>query len=131
MHGRRYAPVEYLGAKMTIKRVSGKYLGRSRAVSHNGLVYAVATDPSGSTTLAEQTLRTLETLEQNLSDAGSGKSGLLQVTIYLRDMTGKSEMDAVWCDWVGPSENWPQRACVGADLAGNDMIEIVATATVL
>ena len=131
MHGRRYAPVEYLGAKMTIKRVSGKYLGRSRAVSHNGLVYAVATDTSGSTTLAEQTLRTLETLEQNLSDAGSGKSGLLQVTIYLRDMTGKSEMDAVWCDWVGPSENWPQRACVGADLAGNDMIEIVATATVI
>ncbi len=116
---------------MKIGRVSGRYPGRSRAVSYNGLVYAVATDTDGSATLAEQTRRTLETLEQNLCDAGSGKSELLQVTIYLRDMSGKTEMDAVWCDWVGPTENWPQRACVGADLAGDDLIEIVATAAVL
>jgi enamine deaminase RidA (YjgF/YER057c/UK114 family) len=116
---------------MTIERFSGPSRGRCRAVSHNGLVYAVATDTTGSPTLAEQTRRTLEALEQNLIDAGSGKSGLLQVTVYLRDMSGKPEMDAVWCDWVVPEENWPQRACVGADLAGDDMVEIVATATVL
>jgi enamine deaminase RidA (YjgF/YER057c/UK114 family) len=113
---------------MSIKRISGKYRGRSPAVSHNGLVYAVATDTSGSATLAEQTKRTLETLETNLADAGSGKSGLLQVTVYLRDMAGKPEMDEVWCDWIGPQENWPQRACVGADLAGDDLVEIVAVA---
>ncbi len=113
---------------MDIKRISGKYRGRCRAVVHNGLVYAVATDTSGASTLAEQTRRCLETLERNLRDAGSGKAGLLQVTIYLRDMAGKAEMDAIWCDWVGEAENWPQRACVGADLAGADMIEIVAIA---
>jgi enamine deaminase RidA (YjgF/YER057c/UK114 family) len=95
------------------------------------MVYAVATDTSGSPTLAEQTKRTLETLEQNLRDAGSGKAGLLQVTVYLQDMSGKAEMDAIWCDWIGPAQNWPQRACVGADLADQDMIEIVATAVVL
>ncbi len=116
---------------MTIKRISGYARGRSPAVSHNGLVYAVATDLSNSATLAEQTQRTLEALEQHLIDAGSGKAGLLQVTVYLRDMAGKAEMDAVWCDWVGPAENWPQRACVGADLAGDDLVEIVATAVVL
>jgi len=121
--------------RMAIKRVPGEARGRCRAVSHNGLVYAVATDTSGSATLAEQTRRTLEALERNLCDAGSGKSGLLHVTVYLRDMSGKPEMDAVWCDfwcdWVGPTENWPQRACVGADLAGDDMVEIVATAAEL
>jgi enamine deaminase RidA (YjgF/YER057c/UK114 family) len=116
---------------MNIRRISGQNPGRSRAVSHNGLVYAVATDTSGSATLVEQTQRTLEALEKNLMDAGSGKSGLLQVTVYLQDMTGKTEMDEVWCDWIGPAENWPQRACIGADLAGNDLIEIVAVATVL
>ena len=116
---------------MTINRIGGQYRGRSPAVSHNGLVYAVATDTSGSATLAEQTQRTLETLERNLNDAGSGKSGLLSVTVYLRDMAGKPEMDAVWCDWIGPAENWPQRACVGTDLACDDLVEIVATAAML
>jgi enamine deaminase RidA (YjgF/YER057c/UK114 family) len=116
---------------MTIDRLSGQYQGRCRAVVHNGLVYAVATDTSGSPTLAEQTRRTLEALERNLVDAGSGKSGLLQVTVYLRNMSGKSEMDTVWCDWVGSADNWPQRACVGADLAGETLVEIVATAAVL
>jgi enamine deaminase RidA (YjgF/YER057c/UK114 family) len=116
---------------MKITRISGQHHGRSRAVVHNGLVYAVATDTKGSATLTEQTRRSLQTLEQNLNEAGSGKSGLLQVTVYLRDMSGKSEMEAVWCNWVGLAENWPQRACVGADLAGDDLIEIVATAAVL
>ena len=46
-------------------------------------------------------------------------------------MKSKEQMDQVWCEWIGPKENWPQRACVGADLAGNDLIEIVVTATTL
>ncbi len=64
-------------------------------------------------------------------EAGSGKPGLLQATVYLRDMSRKAEMDEVWCDWVGGPENWPQRACVAADLAGDDLVEIVVTAAVL
>ena len=73
----------------------------------------------------------LYALEKNLIDAGSGKSGLLQVTVYLTDMSMKAEMDAVWCDWIGDEGNWPQRACVGVDLAGDDLIEIVATAALV
>ena len=114
-----------------IKRISGKARGRCPAVIHNGLVYAVATDTSGATTIEQQTRHTLETIQALLTDAGSGKSGLLQATVYLRDMATKPAMDAVWCDWIGGSENWPQRACVGADLAGDDMIEVVVTAAVL
>jgi len=116
---------------MTIIRISGQYQGRCRAVVHGGLVYAVATDTSSASTIAEQTKRTLETIEANLTDAGSGKTGLLQATVYLKDMSMKAEMDAVWCDWIGDAENWPQRACVGADLAGDDLIEVVVTAAVL
>ena len=116
---------------MPIERFHGNARGRCRAVRHNGLVYAVATETDNSATVAEQTRRTLEIIEANLREAGSGKEGLLQATVYLRDMSTKAEMDAVWCDWVGPKDNWPQRACVGADLAGEDMVEIVVTAAVL
>jgi enamine deaminase RidA (YjgF/YER057c/UK114 family) len=115
---------------MTITRIAGTSRGRSRAVAHNGLVYAVATDTTSAADIAEQTRQTLLALDKTLKDAGSDKTRLLQATVYLKDMATKAEMDAVWCDWIGGQENWPQRACVGADLAGEDLIEIVVTATV-
>lgn len=113
---------------MNITRLSGPSKGRCSAVVHGGLVYAVATDRSVAATVAEQTANALATIETLLNDAGSGKDRLLQTTVYLRDMATKHEMDDVWCDWVGMSENWPQRACVGVDLAGGDLVEIVVTA---
>jgi len=116
---------------MNIKRFPGGAKGRSSAVSCNGLVYAVATDPQSSATVAEQTRFALAKLDGILAAAGTGKTALIQATIYLKDMSTKNEMDAVWCDWIGGEENWPQRACVGADLAGNDKVEIVVTALAL
>ena len=113
---------------MTIKRIKGANRGRSRAVVHGGLVYAVATDTSSSSTVAEQTRNTLGALDKTLADAGADKSRLLQATVYLRDISTKDELDSVWCEWIGAEENWPQRACVGADLAGADLVEIVVVA---
>ena len=81
---------------MTIERLPGKYRGRCRAVVNGSLVYAVATDTTSAKSISEQTRLTLKTLEKNLIDAGSGKNGLLQATIYLRDMSMKADMDAVW-----------------------------------
>ena len=118
-------------ARPAITRFHGQSRGRCRAVAHAGLVHAVATDTAGGTTVEDQTRNALATLESLLAEAGSGKPGLIQATIYLRDMADKAAMDAVWCDWIGPPENWPQRACVGADLAGNDLIEVVVTAAQL
>jgi len=113
---------------MEIKRVHGAAKGRTRAVVHGGLVYTVATAANDAESVAEQTRLTLANIDANLADAGSDKSRIIRATVYLRDMATKDEMDAVWCDWIGGPENWPQRACVGADLAGNDLIEIVVTA---
>ncbi len=110
---------------LEIARHSGGRRGRCGAVAYNGLVYAVATDTSSADGIAEQTRRALAELDKTLEGAGSGKAGLLQATVYLNDMADKTEMDEVWCEWVGDAENWPQRACVGVDLAGDDLIEIV------
>ena len=116
---------------MTIKRLHGSSRGRCRATVHGGFVYAVATDTSEAEGIAAQTRNTLAALEATLEEAGSSKTRILQATVYLRDMAMKPEMDAVWCDWIGPEENWPQRACVGTDLAGDDLVEIVVTAVLL
>ena len=63
--------------------------------------------------------------------AGSGKSGLLQATVYLSDIATKPEMDTIWREWIGPEENWPQRACVGAGLDTGYLIEVVVIAKAL
>lgn len=109
--------------------VEGK--GRCNVVVSGGLVYAVATDPVCADGITEQTRNTLHELDELLIKAGSGKSGLVQATVYLSDMSNKPDMDAVWCNWIGPEENWPQRACVGVDLDDRYLIEVVVVATVL
>ena len=48
-------------------------------------------------------------------------------TVYLTEIANKVEMDEVWNAWIGP-DNWPQRACVGVQLAPGDLVEIVVVA---
>ncbi len=114
-----------------MKRIPGGAIGRCAAVESDGIVYAVATDPLCASDIATQTYNTLQELDRVLAEAGSGRSGLLQATVYLSDITHKPEMDMVWAAWVGPEVNWPQRACVGVDLDAGYLIEVVVTAKTL
>ena len=91
----------------------------------------VATDQYCAKGIVEQTRNMLTELTSILERAGSGKAGLLQATVYLADVRQKPQMDSVWIEWVGPEQNWPQRACVGVDLDEGYLIEVVVTARVL
>jgi hypothetical protein len=49
--------------------------------------------------------------------------------VFLSDMSTKARFDAVWNPWIGPDPaHWPQRACVGAVLAGKCQVEIILLA---
>lgn len=114
---------------MNIKRILSSAYGRSDTVAFKGLAFLVAYDPDGAEGIQAQTLNSLRFLETKLNEVGSGKEMLLQVTVFLSDMTMKPAMDEVWCEWIGPEANWPQRACVGADLGDKaTLIEITAIA---
>ena len=65
---------------------------------------------------------------ETLEAAGSDKSRILSVQIFLTDITKIAEMNAVWDAWV-PKGTAPARATVEAKLAspGHD-IEITAVA---
>ena len=116
---------------MPVKRFPSTANGRCSAVVSGGLVYAVATDPVCAEGIAEQTRNSLQLLDELLAEAGSGKPGLVQATVYLSDIALKPEMDTVWREWVGPEANWPQRACIGAQLEDGYFIEVVVVAAVL
>ena len=110
-------------------RIPGEAPGRCLATVHGGLVYAVSYDPHLANGIQDQTSNALTFLDETLAKAGSSKEALLQATVYLADMAHKPAMDEVWCAWIGPEENWPQRACIGVDLGQNgDLIEIVVIA---
>lgn len=112
-----------------IKRLAGAVRTRSRAVIHGGIVYTVATAATKSPSLYEQTREALAAIDRNLADAGSHKSRILSATVYITDMAQKPEMNRAWDEWVDMA-NPPQRACIGAVLEGQDLVEILVTAAV-
>jgi len=109
-----------------IERWHGDARGRCRATAWRDLVFTVATADGAS--VAEQTRISLAAIDGNLADARSDRSRLLSATVYLTDIAHKAQMDAVWCDWIGDASNWPQRACVQADLAPGTLVEITVVA---
>ena len=112
---------------MAIKRHPGTAIGRSRCVEHGGMVYTVAVADDLSADVRTQAEQTLARLDRNLADAGADRSRLLSVTVYLADLADKPVLNEVWNRWIGP-EDWPQRACVGVELDGGTLVEIVALA---
>ena len=82
-----------------------------------------------SVSLFEQTQSALACLDASLAKVGASKSTLLQVTVYIADIRQKPEMNRAWDEWIDAG-NPPQRACIGVDLEGDDLVEIVAIAAV-
>ena len=102
---------------MTIQRLhTNKRM--SQAVIHGDTVYLagqVALDKPGAS-FAEQTRNILDRIDALLKEVGSDKSKLLSATIWLSDMRGFEDMNAVWDAWL-PEGAAPARATVEAKLA--------------
>ena len=114
---------------MSIKRVqAGPRM--SQAVVHNGLVFLagqVADDKTAD--IATQTRQALAKVDDMLARAGTDKSRLMSVQIWLRDMADFDAMNAVYDAWV-VSGHTPSRACCGGVVLGDPAlrIEIIAVA---
>jgi enamine deaminase RidA (YjgF/YER057c/UK114 family) len=90
----------------------------SQAVIHNGVVYLagqVAAECPGAP-VKGQARNILERTDKLLAAAGTDKTKLLQVTIWLADMRTFDEMNSIWDKWV-PAGSTPARATVEAKLA--------------
>lgn len=94
----------------------------SRIVEHNGVIYLCGQTAKDATkNIQEQTITTLEKVEELLEKAGSDKKHILSVTIYVRDMKDFSAMNEVWDAWVEEGHQ-PARACVEARIASPDLL---------
>jgi enamine deaminase RidA (YjgF/YER057c/UK114 family) len=94
----------------------------SRIVNHNGTIYLCGQVCKDATQgITEQTVTMLEKVEDLLLQAGSDKEHILSATIYIKEMSQFSEMNAVWDNWV-PEGHAPARACVEASMARESLL---------
>jgi enamine deaminase RidA (YjgF/YER057c/UK114 family) len=102
---------------------------RSRASVFGDLVFLagqVADDKAGD--IAKQTREVLAKIDDLLARAGTDKSRLLSVQIWLKSMEDFDAMNAVYDAWVVQGQT-PCRACGMANLADpNYRIEVIAIA---
>jgi enamine deaminase RidA (YjgF/YER057c/UK114 family) len=101
----------------------------SEMAVHNGTVYLAGQVPDDATQdITGQTAQVLAMIDRLLARAGSDKTRLLSVQIYLADLADFPGMNAVWDAWV-PAGHAPPRATVQAKLARAEWrIEVVAVA---
>ena len=101
----------------------------SEAAIFNGVVYLAGMVPDcAETDIRSQTANVLRQIDQRLHEAGSDKTRLLRVQIYLTDIRDIAAMNEVWDAWVAPGSA-PPRATVQAVLADPAWrIEVVVTA---
>ncbi len=101
----------------------------SQAVVHGDTVYLagqIADDRKGS--LEQQTQQVLAKIDALLKEAGTDKSKLLAVNVYLPHITDFDAMNGVYDAWIDKA-NPAVRACIEARLADPDLrIEITAIA---
>ena len=100
----------------------------SQAVIHGDTIYLAGQVGEPGQDIAEQTRTALAEVDALLAQAGSDKSKLLMVTIWLADMADFAAMNAVWDAWIAGVPA-PARATGEAKLASPDYrVEIIAVA---
>jgi enamine deaminase RidA (YjgF/YER057c/UK114 family) len=97
----------------------------SQVVIHQDILYLagqVAADEDLNSDAAAQTRSTLGEIEKLLAEAGSDKTRILSVTIYLKDIDRDFEaMNSVWDQWL-PEGTAPARATVEARLCEPEIL---------
>ena len=102
---------------MSIQRI-GVGPRMSKAVVHGNTVYLAGqvADKAAGKSVGEQTQEILSIIDGLLAEAGTDKTKLLMVNIWLTDISTFAEMNAVWDKWVVAGAT-PGRATVEAKLA--------------
>ena len=115
---------------MSIKRYeTGPII--SGGAEWGGIVYlAGVTADNISQDVRGQTRETLDIIDRILSQAGTDKSKLLRVEVWLSDMDNYDVMNEVYQSWLDP-ENVPARVCVESRLWDDSAkVEIMVTAAI-
>lgn len=91
----------------------------SEAVIHGNKIYTagIVADSAAGKSVYEQTKDILQQIDALLAQAGSDKTRILKVNIWLKDISTFDQMNKAWDAWAIAGKT-PARATVEAKLAG-------------
>lgn len=114
---------------MTVQRLHVEKRFSEIAISGNLIHLAGQLAADTTLDIKGQTRQTLEIIDRLLADAGTDKSQIMSVTIYLKDIENDyAAMNEIWDAWVADIEALP-RTCVEAKLYAPDvLVEMTVTA---
>jgi enamine deaminase RidA (YjgF/YER057c/UK114 family) len=114
---------------MTIERLDpGKRMSQAAIVGNLVFTAGRVADKTAGQDVGAQTREILDGLDALLARAGTDKSRIASVSIWLAAIGDFDAMNAVYDTWVDKA-NPPVRACVEARLAGTDLaVEIACIA---
>lgn len=114
---------------MTIQRINPTPRWSDMTI-YNGIGHFVEVAADATADMAGQIAQVLSQADNTLQSAGSDKSQLLSVTIYLTDFANLATLNQAWEAWL-PDGCAPSRACVKAELVDpNLLVEITFVAAV-
>ena len=100
----------------------------SEAVAYNGIVWVAGQVGTPGDDITAQTKTCLAEVDRILAEAGTDKTRILSVQIWLADIADFPAMNAVWDAWV-PAGHTPARATGEAKLAAPAYkVEVIVTA---
>lgn len=102
---------------------------RSRALTHNGIVYTAGQVPDDmSLDITGQAKQVLAKIDALLAEAGTDKRRALTAQVWLRTIDDLAGLNAVWDAWVAPGQT-PTRCCGKVEMNNpNCRVEILVTA---
>ncbi|MGB0867409.1 MAG: RidA family protein [Granulosicoccaceae bacterium] len=100
-------------------------------VVHNGVGYFVEVPPDASADFETQVLATLKSLDEEMAAAGTDRTKLLLVHIYLTDIANIDRFNLHWDTWLDGAKP-PVRACVEPAKLADPLyaVELVATVAI-
>ncbi len=101
----------------------------SDVVIHGATAHFVEVAADSSLDARGQIAQVLAQIDQTLASIGSERAKLIQVLIYLADLSNAPVLNELWDAWVALGCP-PVRACVQAGLARGYYVEMVVTAAV-
>lgn len=100
----------------------------SEAVAYNGTLWIAGQVGTPGDSVSDQTRTCLAEVDRILAAAGTDKTRILSVQIWLANIADFSLMNAVWDSWV-PAGHTPARATGEAKLAAPAyLVEVIVTA---
>ena len=99
-------------------------------VIHNGTVYLTGQVAQPGQSAADQMREVLAKIDDLLAKAGTDRSRILHVQMWLDDVRDFDEVNAVWDDWM-PMQHAPARSSGQGRMAKPGMlVELIVTAAI-